>query len=286
MKEVKKFIIADVIVLLLKVLAGFICRSNAMLASGIFDLLFIIMSLFVVKRKENSKIKGVITSLVGFFFILGSIGFLFYTFQSKILIPSFFLILFLLISIIVKYLIGCYYTNIHFQQKKGLLDYGTINSTLDFVVTGVILATLIIGKISKWVSIFRYADRVGVVIILVLVIYKAFQLIKNSFQYVEGYELPKVVEDEITSRKEVKKIQRILMNSFGGIRHITIDLSLQESTSLMDVNTFVITLQDYLLKFGDVVAINLVPNVEKKKTKPKVRSLKQDARNSRSKNSC
>lgn len=285
MKEVKKFILVDFIVLLIKVLAGFICRSNAILASGIYDLLLIIMSLLVLKRKENTKMKGVLTSLIGFVFILGSIGFLFYVFQTKLLIPSLFLLLFLVITLIIKYLIGCYYTNVNFQKRKGLLDYGNMNSTLDFIIYGVILFTLILGKISKWIAILKYSDRVGVVIIFVLIVYKAFQLIKNSFHYVEGYELPKVVEDEIVARKEVKKIQRILINSFGGVRHITIDISINEATSLMDVNTFVITLQDYLLKYGDVVDVNMVQSVEKKKIKPKVRSLKQDARNSRSRNS-
>ena len=131
----------------------------------------------------------------------------------------------------------------------------------------------------------KYADRVGVVLIVLLVIYKAFRIIKNSFGYLEGEELKKVVEDEITSREEVKKIERILVNSFGGVRHITIDILLNERISMVDINTFVITLQDYLLKFGDVVDINMINGVEKKKSKPRVRSLKQDARNSGSGNS-
>ena len=283
MKEVRNFIIVDLIVLIITVLSGFICKSNTMLALGILELLLLFTSLCVVKRRENTKFKGIISSLISFIFILCSLGFLLYVFKSCVLKPSLWLLLFLVISIIVKYLIGCFYTNVNYQKRKGILSYGNFNSSLDFVVYGIILATLILGKVSKWVGIFKYADRVGVVLIVLLIIYKAIKIIKNSFGYLEGEELRKVVEDEITSRSEVKKIERILVNSFGGIRHVTIDILLNENVSLVDINTFVITLQDYLLKFGDVVDINMINGVEKKK--PKVRSKKQDARNSGSGNS-
>ena len=285
MKEVRNFIIVDVIVLLITLLGGFVCRSNTMLALGILELLLIITSLCVVRRRENTKLKGIISSLFSFIFILGGLLFILYTFNTKVLYPSFWIILFMVITLIVKYLIGCFYTNINYQKRKGILSYGNLNSTLDFVIYGILLATLILSKCSRWLSILKYADRVGVVLIVLLVIYKAFRIIKNSFGYLEGEELRKVVEDEITSREEVKKIERILVNSFGGVRHITIDILLNERISMVDINTFVITLQDYLLKFGDVVDINMINGVEKKKSKPRVRSLKQDARNSGSGNS-
>lgn len=285
MKEVRNFIIVDVIVLLITLLGGFVCRSNTMLALGILELLLIITSLCVVRRRENTKLKGIISSLFSFIFILGGLLFILYTFNTKVLYPSFWIILFMVITLIVKYLIGCFYTNINYQKRKGILSYGNLNSTLDFVIYGILLATLIFSKCSRWLSILKYADRVGVVLIVLLVIYKAFRIIKNSFGYLEGEELKKVVEDEITSREEVKKIERILVNSFGGVRHITIDILLNERISMVDINTFVITLQDYLLKFGDVVDINMINGVEKKKSKPRVRSLKQDARNSGSGNS-
>ncbi len=287
MKEVKNFILADIVVLLLKVVAGFVCHSYTFLATGILDLLLILFSLFVYKRKENRKWKGIISSLLGFVVILGVIGFNMYVFQAKIWKPSLWILLFMVLALLARYLIGCFYTNIHYQQKKGLLSYGNLHSTLDFVLYGIILATLVFGKVSKWVSVFRYADRVGVILISLIIIYKSFKLIKNSFGFMEEEELTKVVEEEIVNRSEVKKIERILLNSFGGIKHITIDIVLNGGISMIDINSFVISLQDYLLKFGDVVDINLVNPTEKKKrkTKPKVRSLKQDARNSGSGNS-
>ena len=57
MKEVKRFILVDFIVLIIKLVSGYFLKSNTILASCIYDLLLIIMSLLVLKRKENNKLK-------------------------------------------------------------------------------------------------------------------------------------------------------------------------------------------------------------------------------------
>ena len=134
MKEIKKFILVNFIVLVITVIGGFVCKSNTMLSVGILDLLLLISSLCVTKRKENTKFKGVISSLLGFIFIMGSLAFLLYVYSSKVLIPSFFILLFMLITLVVKYLVSCFYTNINYQKKKGILSYGNLNSSVDFII--------------------------------------------------------------------------------------------------------------------------------------------------------
>ena len=87
----------------------------------------------------------------------------------------------------------------------------------------------------------------------------------------------------MSSRTEVKKFVSINTIEFGGIRKAKCNLVLNNNLTMIDLNTFVVSLQDYLLKIADVVEVNLVDEVKPKK--PKVRSLKQDARNSGSGNS-
>ena len=61
------------------------------------------------------------------------------------------------------------------------------------------------------------------------------------------------------------------------------NLILNNNLTMLDLNTFVVSLQDYLLKIADVVEVKLQEELIVKR--PKVRSLKQDARNSGSGNS-
>jgi divalent metal cation (Fe/Co/Zn/Cd) transporter len=110
------------------------------------------------------------------------------------------------------------------------------------------------------------------------------KIIKNSFNYLEEDSLIlDEYKEEIMKRSEVKKFVNFKLNSFGGLRKISCNIILNDSLTLIDLTSFVVSLQDYLLKIANVVEINLLEEVKKKKIK--VRSLKQDARNSGSGNS-
>lgn len=284
MKEVKSFIISEVIICLLKVVGGFLCNSYTMLTSSLFEIFLVIISLCVINGKDNKKYKGIISSVLGFIMILGSLGIIFVSNVVSVQKVSFWIILFVIILILIKYLVSCIYTNTSYQKKSGILTYGNVNSNVDFYVYGVILGTLVLSKLSKFFSIFKYADRLGTILIAGLVIYKGIKIVKNSFNYLENKET-KITDEykkEITDRREVKKLVKLDTISFGGINYAKCSIDLTKGITLLDVNSFVITLQDYLLKIADVVKINLVESGLKKKLK--VRS-NQNARNSGSRNS-
>lgn len=287
MKEVKKFIIVDLIILLIKVLGGILCNSKTILASATYELSLLIIGLFVYKRKDNKRYKGVISSIYGIIVILLGLGIIYLSVVSPIKTTSWFIILFVVLTAIVRYIVNCFNTNFSYQKKVGLLSLGNINSTVDFINYGVILGALILTKLSKWVKILKYADILGTVILASFVIYKGFIIIYNSIRYLENKDdvnLDSYVE-EIEKRNEIKKVDKLTVYSFGGIKLAKCDIMLNNGVSLIDVNTFVLTLQDYLLKISDMVRIDLVVKQEKKKTKVKVRSKKADARNSGSGNS-
>ncbi len=286
MKEVKAFIIADFIILLVKVLGGLLCNSYTMIASAVYDVALIVATLVTLKTKENSKLKGIISSFLGLIMVLLGIGIIFLSFLNGYNKTSFFIILFVLLSLVIRYIISCFYTNVSYQKKKGLLTLGRIGSNVDFISYGVILGALVLSKLSRWIEILKYADNLGVIILSLLVIIKGVKVIINSIKYLEEKDSPITDEykSEITNREEIKKLESLEITAFGGIKKATCNIALKDGISMIDINTFIVTLQDYLLKIADVVKINLVSG-KTTKVKQKVRSLKQDARNSRSGNS-
>ena len=150
------------------------------------------------------------------------------------------------------------------------------------------IVVMVLMKISKWVGFLKYSDRIGAVIIGLFVVYKAYDLIRHSFAYLKGMEkeVPENYIDEIKNRREVKSLEKIEFNSYGGFSNASCYIQVNDGVSMVDVNSFVITLQDYLLKIADMVKIYIVEKKkDEKPKKAKVRSKKQDARNSRSGNS-
>ena len=283
----KNFIIVDLVILIIKVISGLLCHSYSMLASAVLELLLLIATLFIYIFNDKFKGLGVINSLVSFLCMVGTSLIIFVAAINDIKITSLWILLFLTIIMIIRYITTCFYTNMSYQKRKGLLLVGSLSSTVDFVIYGIIILAMILMKISRWVSVLKYADIAGAVLISLYVFYKGIKIIKNSFASLENKEIvinEKCI-DEIAKRKEVKSVEALTLINFNGIRYVKCDLLLNDGVSMVDVNSFVITLQDYLLKFAEVVRVNLI---EKKVFKPKhakVRSKKQDARNSRSGNS-
>ena len=102
--EVKKYMIASIVLLVLKVLFGLLLRSNTLLISGLFEVLFIFVNLIGRCKKENKKYKGLLTSLFGLLFVILTVGIIFYSIVGKVLKPSWFIILIAIIILLISYL--------------------------------------------------------------------------------------------------------------------------------------------------------------------------------------
>ena len=287
MEEVKNINRLLFIVVLIKILGGLLTHSYTMITSSVLELLLIVVSKVAVIKAEDSKGRRVITTLVGIIMLLSAFIMVAFSMKYSLGKVSAWIILFAVATMIVKYMSGCYYTNVSYRKRNGLLSYGNINSTIDFVLFAAYIVTMILSKCSKWVSIFKYADQLGTALVAGYMVYKGIMIIIHSFKIQNREFIDNLLEsykEQIVSRKEIKKVERLSMSNYGGLNYLKCGVILSEGISMIDANTFVVTLQDYLLKIADVVKIDLVdPNIKPKHVK--VRSLKEDARNSRSRNS-
>lgn len=284
-KEVNKQLTVNFVIGLFKIIVSFICNSYTLIVSAIYDLEQIIILLFNKCSKENnSKGKSIITALINFIIVLGTMGFIYFSFISNIKVPSLFILLFVIIFVMIKYSISTFMTNIAYTKKHGIIGISTCNSSIDFYNYGVIIIIMIIGKLSKWFKICKYADKVGVLLISGLVIYTALKNIYSSFKCMSDKNI--TIEDEIKyeikNRKEVKALDDIKIKYSGGYSYVTCDIALADGLNLVDVSTFMVTITDYLLKISDLVVINMTNATRKIKT---VKRVKANAGNSRSRNS-
>ena len=282
--EVRNYLIASIITLILKVVFGVVLDSNTLLASSLIEILFIVINIFC-GTKENNKFKGVIVSFVSMLLIALSIGVVFYSVVGNVLKPSWWVLLILFIVLFVKYVVTCLVTISAYTNRRGKLVLGNLNSNIDFTVYGIVLGSVILCKCSKFLSILKYGDILGTILISLIIIYFAIKFIVNSIRYMEDKEINKEVdESEIISANEVKKVNAVKVYNYGGLRRLEVSVVLKDKISMPDICSFALSLQDYLLKFADFVLVK-VNNEEKVVKKQHVRSKKEDARNSGSRNS-
>jgi len=287
MKDIKTFVIVDFVIFLIKVIGGLLTHSFTMIASGAYDLILILCSLIALKGNTESKKLGVVTIVIGILSFVSAAGLVAWSFLTDINKTSLWVILFLVITLIMRYIVSCFYTNISYQKKKGLLSYGNILSNVDFYNYGIIILALVLMKVSKWVDFLKYAERIGTILLVVLLVIKGVKLIKNSIFKLKGktVTISNDLISEIKNRNEVKSLGKLEVQYYGGVRVAKCDVLLKDGIGMVDVNSFVVTLQDYLLKISDAVRIFMVDKEANTSKRAKVRSLKQDARNSGSRNS-
>lgn len=280
-KDYNGYLIMDFIIIGLKLLAGLLGHSLALLATIFFDVVVIITSFIAFRSKEKTtRGRMVGTAFYSFIVCLLSILYVFITFKIKIMKPSLLILIFLLLCLVLNYVTTVYKSNVSYSKKEGILGGSNKNSSVNIIMYIVVLASVII---SKWGSLWkqlRYADRIGAIIISIFTIYYALRILVRSFKFLEEEQEEKlngVITEEVNKCKEVKNITKINILSNGGIRKIDIDLKLQSGIGLTDLITFVVTLEDFLLKYCDFASVNLVKHVNRS-------GARKNARNSGSTN--
>ena len=280
MKDKKSLVIVCLVIMIIKVLGGFLTKSYTLTSTAILE--GVLLTYFLLSgKKSTKKYDGIITSLIGLIIVLLSLGLFFVSIIYPITKPSFFIILFVIVCVLAKYAVTSLKINSTYNKRKGLLSSSNIKSNLEFYTYGVVLGSLIIVRLGRFYSPLKYADKLGTFLITGVTVYYGIKLIVSSIKYMEDKEpkLPENYEEEISKRNEVKKFDSVTVHNFGGIRTAVANLEVKEGTSLVDINTFTVTLEDYLLKTVDVVEVNMTNtvSVNKKKNKPKVVSKKAEA---------
>ena len=252
MKQIKKYIITNFIILILKVIGGLFLHSNTLLASSIIELVLIINSILTIS-KENKIYKNVISILYALSIIIGLVFLNYYSIINENNNPSLLIIIILIVCLFARYVVSVLGINKTNQKKNGIIAFSNISSNQEFIIFLITLISIIINKIGKWIDILHYADKVGCLIISVLLLVKTIKIISNTF--IKPKEFITEYTNEITSHKEIKNIKDFKLSSFGGIRKISINIIPKDNISMIDFSSFIVNLEDYLLKKADVAII-------------------------------
>ncbi len=281
-KDYNSYLLVELIIIVLKVFAGVFGHSMALLCTILYDVVGIITTYIAINcKEETTKGRMIGTAFYSFIVCLLALALIFISFKSKIFKPSLLILIFLLLCLVLGYVVTIYNTNRNYNKKEGLLGLSSRNSNINLILYIVVLASIILSKLRGLWGFFKYSDRIGVVIICLFTIYYGLRILLRSFRKLEDKVEEKVsqkITEEVNKCKEVKNITKIEILSNGGIRRINVDLKLQPSLAQVDLITFIVTLQDYLLKYSDLVTVNLVKHASRS-------GAKKSAGNSRGSNS-
>ena len=269
MKNIRGFLLVDLIIMLLKILGGYVCESNALIFSSIYEFMIMFYLLFSLYKKDNKILFSIITLLISLPFIGISSYRIFISIRVLLgkltclsvdcfTIPSLWIILFLIVLLLIRYFYQSLKTSIAMNNRNGLLSICNIKSNYDFYILGIILFSVILSHLGK-IKVLNFllvSSIIGEILIMLIVFIKGVKLLISSIKSLNNkFEVNDEYRNEISNRKEVKKLNSIKIYNFGGIRTSKVSLEVNNGISMLDMNSFVLSLQDYMLKISDVVEV-------------------------------
>lgn len=237
---------------LIKIIVGFIGNSGALIADGIHsfsdlitDFIAIIGGKLSSKPADDDhpyghgKIEYLTSMIISLMIIILGISIIVDSFISDINIPTNIVVIVTIFTIITKLLLSTYIINQGKRYKSNILISSGYESRTDVFSSIVVLISALIVNIK--IDIFKYSDKVAMVIVGLLIIKTGFSLIKENISNILGEddkdpEFRKEIETIIMKYKEVLCIDELVLIKYGGYYQLISDIGMNEKMSLKKVH--------------------------------------------------
>ena len=217
--------LSNISLIIMKLLAGFLCNSKALIADGFHSLsdlstdVIAIIGNILAKRPADKdhpyghgKINYITSVLIGTFIIIMGITLFKESFNYTYTFPKKITLLVVLSTIIIKLIVSRLLIITGRKENNNILISSGRESFTDVFSSVLVLITLILGFFSKEIELFKYMDMVGSLIISIIIIIVGIRILKENLSSLIG-------QVEISSDKK-NEVMIFLNNNYSGIKDI------------------------------------------------------------------
>lgn len=268
----------------LKLVFGFISKSKTLVADGVHclsdmltDIIGFIGSKISNKDPDESHPYGhgkaeYITSIfISTLIVVLAIKIFIDSFKQTYNIDSYYILIISLISIISKYIVSSLLIKKGKEYKSNILITSGTESRFDIISSSLAFVFMLLSLFAHKITILRYADAIGSIIISILTFKVGIKLFIENFNLSLGeVELDNVPNMEIKNillnYKEIKNIRRITILKYGQYRMLIIDIEVNGSMTVNNSYKLDQNIKDELRNIHDeykYININMRPYKKK-----------------------
>lgn len=216
--------ITNIFLSIIKLIFGFIGKSSALIADGIHsfsdlstDIIAILGNKLALKPADkehpfgHGKTEYITSMIIGVIIIILGLGLINEVFNKEITIPSILVVIVSIFTIISKYIVSYYIYKKGVEYKNNILIASGKESRTDVYSSIFVFVSIILMQFSNAVSIFRYADLVGTIVIAILIIHTGYRVLMDNVSI--------LLEEQIIDKDYIKEIKKIIL-SFNEIKGI------------------------------------------------------------------
>lgn len=266
-KVMKTSMITNVSLAVLKICTGFIFKSGALISDGIHSFSDLMTDIFAIIGNKLSlkpadkehpyghgKIEYLTSMFIGFVIIFVGFSVIYSSLKHKVVIPSILVLIVTIVTIILKLLLSQYIIRKGKQLKNNILIASGEESRMDVISSIVVLFSVICMKLSKYLSILKYSDKVASIIVGIFIIYAGFSILKENSSIILGKqedneEYLNSLKSVILENKEIIHIDSLYLLRFGSIYELCLTVSMDGNISLKKAHQMMDILEDQIKSF-------------------------------------
>ena len=277
-KVMLKSLFTNIFLSIFKIIFGLLGKSGALVADGIHSLSDMLTDIFASIGNTLSKKpadpehpfghgNAEYLTCLGIGLIVGIMG-------IKIInegitkpsnIPNIYTSLISLITIIIKFILSAYILKKGKEYYSNILISSGKESLSDVISSFVVLVSVLLSKFTNINPIFKYSDKIAMIIVGILVLKISFEILKENISNLLGKQIlnekyKNKIKKVINSHKEIKNIDSLIILKFGPFKKIDCEVSMDEKMTLKNVHEIIDSIE-YEIKQKDDSIQNIIMHV-------------------------
>lgn len=252
---------------IVKIVFGLFGSSGALIADGIHSLSDLITDIFAIfgswlSRKPadkkhpygHGKLEYVTSTVISLIILIVGLSLILNAFKREIVIPSIFVIIVSLFTIIVKFILSGYVLKMGKKHQNNILISSGYESSADVVSSFVVLVSAILIQFSSYLEVLKYSDVIATIIIGIFVIKIGFNLLKENLslildEQVTDEEYLNEIKNIILKNDEIDNIDQLVILKNGPYYKLIIEVVMNYKKSLEDVHNVLDIVENNLKAF-------------------------------------
>ena len=270
-KVMLKSLFTNIFLSIFKIFFGLLGKSGALVADGIHSLSDMLTDIFASIGNTLSKKpadpehpfghgNAEYLTCLGIGLIVGIMG-------IKIInegitkpsnIPNIYTSLISLITIIIKFILSAYILKKGKEYYSNILISSGKESLSDVISSFVVLVSVLLSKFTNINPIFKYSDKIAMIIVGILVLKISFEILKENISNLLGKQIlnkkyKNKIKKIINNHKEIKNIDSLIILKYGPFKKIDCEVSMDEKMTLKEVHQIIDNIENEIKQKDDSI---------------------------------
>jgi len=261
--------ITNFILSIIKVVVGFVGKSNSLIADGIHsfsDLITDLIALFgnFLSEKPEDKehpyghgrLENLTSILIGILVLIIGLALIGSVATKKSYVPEKIVIFVSLFTIISKFLLSKYLIIKGRLYDNQILVASGKESAADVYSSIIVLVASILMQFESNFHLLIYADKIAAIIVGVFIVRTGFEILKENINILIGLQESNTdycdeIKKIILQNKSIKRIDSLIVMKYGYYYTLTLEVSMDSTLTLKQAHDEVEKIESKLRKNND-----------------------------------